>query len=160
TRGWSAPTVAPTLSQYGGTVESGYQLTVAKPPGSPPAAILYYTLDGSDPRTTGAGISPTAIAVSGNATVLTIAEGTRVRKRVFNEAQTGTVNDWSPEVDATFLLETPFPLRITELHYNPAGLPGFADSQDLEFIELTNTGSQTISLDGVAITQFSNNGYT
>jgi hypothetical protein len=83
-----------------------------------------------------------------------------VRARVFDSAQAGTNNDWSAEVDATFLLETPFPLRITELHYNPAPLGGVSMEQDLEFIELTNTDASPISLDGVQITQFSNPGYT
>jgi hypothetical protein len=160
TRGWTVSTVAPTLSQNGGTVESGYQLTIAKAPGAPALGVLYYTLEGSDPRTAGGGISPSAIAVVGTSTTLTINEGTQVRARVFHEAQAGTINDWSAEVEATFLLETPFPLRITELHYNPANMAGVADSQDLEFIELTNTGSQTINLDGVQITQFSSEGYT
>lgn len=159
-RGWSVTTAAPTLSQYGGTVESGYQLSIAKAAGAPASGVLYYTLDGSDPRTTGGGISPTAIPVVGNSTVLTIAAGTRVRTRVFHEAQAGVINDWSAEVDATFLLDTPFPLRITELHYNPASFADISDAQDLEFIELTNTGSATISLDGVRITEFSNTGYT
>ena len=79
---------------------------------------------------------------------------------MFDANQAGASNDWSAEIDATFLLETPFPLRITELNYNPAPLAGVADAQDLEFIELTNTGPSTISLDGVQITEFSTAGYT
>ena len=45
-------------------------------------------------------------------------------------------------------------MRITELHYHPADHPGVTDPEDLEFIELLNTGSQTVSLAGVQITQF------
>ena len=47
-------------------------------------------------------------------------------------------------------------LRIVELHYNPADHAGVDDEQDLEFIELLNPSSQTVSLDGVTITQFAN----
>jgi hypothetical protein len=83
-----------------------------------------------------------------------------VRARIFDPNQSGTANDWSPEINQKFLLETPFPLRITELNYNPDDFPGIADPQNLEFIELTNTGGETISLNGVRITQFADDGYT
>jgi hypothetical protein len=48
-------------------------------------------------------------------------------------------------------------LRVTELHYHPAdptaaeANAGYTDANDFEFIELTNIGSQTISLDGVRL---------
>jgi hypothetical protein len=159
-RGWSTTLGAPTFTNYGGTVAAGTQVTIAKPAGSPASGTLYYTIDGSDPRAEGGGVSGSAIPVPAGSTILTINVGTHVRARVFDDAQTGTNNDWSAEIDATFLLETPFPLRITELHYNPAPLAGVTDAQDLEFIELTNTGPATISLDGVQITEFSSTGYT
>ena len=38
-------TVAPTFSQHGGTVPTGFQLSITAPAGT-----IYYTLDGSDPR--------------------------------------------------------------------------------------------------------------
>jgi hypothetical protein len=52
------------------------------------------------------------------------------------------------------VLETPFPLRIVEMNYNPAS------GQDLEFFELLNTGNQTISLNGVQIIDFADDPYT
>jgi hypothetical protein len=155
-RSWATTLTAPIFTNYGGTVPEGTQVTISKPAGG----TLYYTLDGSDPRAVGGGISPNAIAVSGNSTMITINAGTHVRARIFDAVESGTANDWSAEIDATFLLETPFPLRITELHYNPSSFPGVAEAQDIEFIELTNTGSSTISLDGVRITEFSSAGYT
>ena len=51
------------------------------------------------------------------------------------------------------------PLRIVELHYHPAPHAGVADPADMEFIELLNTGSQMINLEGVQITQFSSTPY-
>ncbi len=39
-------------------------------------------------------------------------------------------------------------LRITEIMYNPAAAGGF-DAQELEYVELTNTGPSTISLNGL-----------
>ena len=50
-------------------------------------------------------------------------------------------------------------LRIVELHYHPADYPGVADDGDLEFIEILNAGSLTVSLEGVQITQFSTTPY-
>jgi hypothetical protein len=159
-RSWSTTLGAPTFTNYGGTVASGEQVTISKPAGSPAGGLLYYTLDGSDPRAVGGGVAGGAIQAPTGSTILTISAGTRVRARVFDVNQSGTSNDWSAEIDATFLLETPFPLRITELHYNPAEHPQVpADNDLLEFIELTNTGNAPISLDGVQITGFATNPY-
>ena len=53
-------------------------------------------------------------------------------------------------------------LRVTEVHYNPAdptaaeAQAGYTDNDDFEFIELTNIGSQSISLDGVKLVQVIN----
>lgn len=50
-------------------------------------------------------------------------------------------------------------LRITEVHYNPAAASnaelaaGFVDSDDFEFLELTNIGAETIDLTGVTLDQ-------
>ncbi len=154
TRGWSTTLGAPTFTNYGGTVAAGTQVTISKPVGSPASGTLYYTIDGSDPRAADGGVAGNAIPVPSGSATLTINLGTHVRARVFDVNQVDAKNDWSAEIDATFLLETPFPLRIIELNYNPVG------DQNLEFMELTNTGPSTISLDGVQITEFSNAGYT
>ncbi len=48
-------------------------------------------------------------------------------------------------------------LRVTEVHYNPSEptaaeiLAGYNDSNDFEFLELTNIGAETISLAGVRL---------
>jgi CotH kinase protein/Lamin Tail Domain/Secretion system C-terminal sorting domain len=41
------------------------------------------------------------------------------------------------------------PLVITKINYNPATSTEFAVSNDLEFIEITNAGSETVDLSGV-----------
>ena len=64
-----------------------------------------------------------------------------VKARIFFD-NSGTANDWSPLVDKTFLVPEPFPVRIVELNYNPARSAGVTDAENLEFIELLNTGSQ------------------
>lgn len=151
-KGWLMPLAAPLFSKFGGTISPGFQLTLNKPGGSPAAAQLYYTLDGSDPRDANTKLpSASAILYGGP---ITLNSGARVKARIFNASNAGTDTDWSAIVDATFLQETPFPVRISEIHYNPAPHAGVADEQDLEFIELLNTGSQTVSLAGVTISQF------
>jgi len=61
TRGWY-PVDAPEMSQRGGAVTAGQQITLTGPAG----ATIYYTLDGTDPRLPGGAISPAAIAYSGS----------------------------------------------------------------------------------------------
>jgi CotH kinase protein/Lamin Tail Domain/Chitobiase/beta-hexosaminidase C-terminal domain/Fn3 associated len=147
-RGWLVPLSAPSLSHYGGMVDPGFQLTMLNAAGLP----IYYTLDGSDPRDPNTKLpSSSAILYIGP---IALGAGGHVNARVFSEATEGQDNDWSAVIDAVFLPETPFPVRITELHYNPAPRAGMTDTQSMEFIELMNTGSQTVSLAGVQLTQF------
>lgn len=156
-RGWSVPLGAPALSQFGGEVAPGYALTLTKPAGSPAAATIYYTLDGSDPRDPATNL-PRAAALPYTGAIV-INAGQRVQARIFNDASGASVNKWSPVSDATFLLDTPLPLRITELHYNPDDQDGVADAATMEFIEVTNVGGAPVSLDGVTISGFAAEGY-
>lgn len=77
------------------------------------------------------GISPTALEYVGP---VTLAESTEVKARVFQGDQ------WSPLNQALYavgpVVES---LRVTELMYHP-------DSPGTEFIELTNTGVESINL--------------
>ena len=75
---------------------------------------IYYTLDGSDPRASGGGISPQAINFDGNP--LTLDHTTIVKARVRNGSE------WSPLSVAEFLVDPPATagtLAITEINYNP-----------------------------------------
>lgn len=137
--------VSPTFSQHGGQVPMGFDLGM-----SAPAGTIWYTLDGSDPRMIGGGISATAIQYTGSS--VDIPGARTVRARVLSGGQ------WSALNEADFA--TPASdLRITEIHYNPAAYPGVADRQDMEFFELTNTGSQSLSLAGVKISGFATEPY-
>jgi hypothetical protein len=152
TRGWLMPVAAPLFSQFGGVINPGFQLTLSKPSGSPASGQIYYTLDGSDPRDA-ITKQPRASAILYTGPIM-LNGGARVSARIYVSSNPGTDTDWSPIVEATFLPQTPFPVRITEVHYNPAPRNGVFDEQDMEFIELFNTGSQAVSLAGVQITQF------
>ena len=142
--------VAPTLSQFGGQVTPGFELTLSAPAGG-----IFYTTDGSDPRAIGGGLSPSAMIYTG--APISIDEGVTIRTRVRSGTQ------WSALTEAEFTTVVPADntnLRIVELHYNPASQPGVADAQTLEFIELLNPSAQSVSLDNVQITQFASTPYT
>jgi hypothetical protein len=93
-RGWYPTVDAPQLNQFGGTVTNGFQLTFSNATG-----VVYYTLDGSDPRLSGGAISSGAIAWNGQPVVLQT--NTQVRVRVFD----GTT--WSAVVDSQFFIVAP-----------------------------------------------------
>ncbi len=63
----------------------------------------------------------------------------------------GTV--WSASNDLTIVADPDLKLKITELNYNPyAPTSGSFTAQDFEFIELQNTGTATVNLNGFAFT--------
>ncbi len=82
--------------------------------------------------------------------------GHTYRLRVRYKDATGRWSHWSNATVGgqneftTTAATGPLPesIRVTELNYNPAGYPGVTDSQDLEFIELTNYGTATVDLAG------------
>jgi len=132
---------APVFSQVGGSVPSGYTLTLSN---TNATGTIYYTVDGSDPRKIGGAISPSAISYTGP---ISINVHTFVRARVKDGA------NWSPLVEANFFPAQDFThLLLTEINYNP--LPFSTNSGDnLEFLELKNTG--TVALD-LSLLQFTN----
>ena len=83
-------TNAPTMSQYGGEISQGFELTLGNPNGG---GTIYYTMDGTDPRALGGAAAGTAYS-----SPVALSENTRVRARVLNGA------DWSPELDFEFSL--------------------------------------------------------
>ncbi len=132
---------APTFSQYGGSVSSGYQLTIGNPN---TAGVIYYTLDGTDPLNADGSLSSSAVLYVGP---ITLNQSVEVKAQVL---QNGV---GSAATDAVFDIATQ--LRITELNYDPAS-PGAnltdTDKEDYEFIELQNFGSQPLDLQNFAFT--------
>jgi hypothetical protein len=131
---------APGFSPLGGLVPPGYPLTLTNPS---PAGTLYFTTDGTDPRRWGGAVGTTAQLCTGP---LLLTNATFLRTRV----RQGT--NWSALVEVTFYVVQDFrPLVVTELMYNPARF-GTLGSEDLEFLELKNTGTNTLDLSGLAFT--------
>lgn len=148
--GFYPNTVAAGFNQQGGFVPNGFDLTM-----SAPAGTIYYTLDGSDPRLVGGAInSASAVVYAG--TPIDITGEVTVKARVLS----GGV--WSALNEASFTTTAPgdfTKLRITELQYHPGNFPGVADDEDAEYIEILNTDSLPVSLDGIGIGGFSNDPY-
>ena len=125
-----------------GFVRPGTLITLSASPGT-----IYYTLDGSDPRLPGGGISPRATPYLGPV---------RVDRNVRLVARLRVSTTWSGPTRATYLTAVP-PLRVSEILFHPAPTPGAAagaeDPNDYEFIELVNTGATPLDLAGFRFTR-------
>lgn len=129
---------APVFAQHGGNVPEGFRLSMSSAAGD-----IYYTLDGSDPRLMGGNISPKAVRYSG---AVTLADHVRVKARTLANGV------WSALNEAQFTIARSFSeLLITELMYNPPRF-GEVDGEELEFVELKNSGTSELLLSGLRFT--------
>jgi hypothetical protein len=119
-------------------VTNGATLSLSAPLGS-----IYYTLDNSDPRAGGGGLSVSARLYSGT---VALTNNAGIIARAFY------TNAWSAPAQALYIAALPA-LRITEINYYPAPPPTNSPYQDknFEFIEVQNTSSNVINLAGARI---------
>jgi hypothetical protein len=118
----------PAILPAGGRVQTGTQVTLVNPHAG---GILYYTLDGSDPRL------PRSVHVY--AGPIAIAESTQIKARVLVAGN--SYSPWSGLAEAIFDVgPAAESLRINEIMYNPAG------AEDAEYVELLHTGDSAITL--------------
>jgi hypothetical protein len=128
------------LTQHGGHVKRTDSLILG-----PPAGIVYYTLDGTDPRLPG-GVVNTAHVLKFNSPI-TLDRSLRVKTRAY----AGTA--WSALTEAVFAVgPVAESLRISEIMYHPASTGGPTDP-NTEYVELTNVGGESINLN---LVRFSN----
>lgn len=158
---------APLLSATSSPVALGFTLfmtnTVTSNVPSETGSLLYYTLDGSDPRGPGGILNPRALIYSGP---IQISNNVRVVVRAWspNHKQLSgnagptwgnppLVSLWSSPAAATFSVSTPS-LVITEIMYHPGNPPAgnTNDATDLEYVELKNVGGAPLSLLGFRFT--------
>ncbi len=131
---------APIFSQFGGSVPMDFQLTITH---TNATGTIYYTLDGTDPRLRGGVLSPGALAYTGP---ISLASPTLVRARTIS----GTT--WSAIVEADFIPPQDFrKLQLSEIMYNPPKFGGI-NGDDLQFIELKNTGAAPLDLSSLTFT--------
>ncbi|MBX3732946.1 MAG: lamin tail domain-containing protein [Verrucomicrobiae bacterium] len=139
-KGWYPAVAAPSFSQHGGPFDPGSPITITAPDGT-----LYYTADGTDPRAPGGAVSDGARRYAGP---LALAESATLKARVL-----GANGTWSALTEADFLLhQTWQDVLITEIMYHPPST-SWAESDDLEFLELKNVGSEERDLGGMAFTR-------
>ena len=113
------------------------------------SGTIYYTLDGSDPRKTGGGVSVGA-RFSLNNISLQINGSTQIKARILEGGE------WSAVSQVNFIREQEdySGLKVTELHYHPPDLISGSDTtegKDLEFIEFKNTGKNAVNLSGLVL---------
>ena len=134
----------PDLAPGEGSVPTGTTVTLSAGSAFQPLeGTIYFTRDGSDPRTAEGEPSESAEIYSAP---LEVADGT-----THVAARVRSVDDqWGTLRNATYLTGAQPPalgdLALSELHFNPS------TSELLEFIEVTNAGDQFVDLTGVALT--------
>ena len=107
---------------------------------------IWYTTDGSDPAVyePATGISPSAKMYLG---AVTITESVHFKARTLSN---GT---WSALSEQHFIIPADLKdIKITEVHYHPKNQNEIQDSV-FEFIELKNTGTSTLYLEGMQFTE-------
>jgi hypothetical protein len=151
-------TPAPAIALPPGPIAPGQTTTLSVPSGT----TVYYTLDGSDPRAEGGGWAPGVVAYTGNPVVLnatSVLTARAWRPGVFATPAT----NWSGPASALHLVGEAYAsaaggLRVSEIHCAPLGpdaaelavLPDL-DASDFEWLELANTGTGAVNLDGVGL---------
>jgi hypothetical protein len=133
--GLTSSVASPVFSLHGGRVPSGFELSI-----SAPAGIIYYMVDGSDPRLPFSGALSAGALRYTNGVPVRLNESATVIARALN----GTT--WSARIEADFQVdERGLPLRFTEIMYNPPGGDAY------EFVELKNTGGFSVDLSGMKL---------
>ncbi|MBI5383509.1 MAG: immunoglobulin domain-containing protein [Verrucomicrobia bacterium] len=139
-------TPTPGLSHPGGLVGPGSSITLSGPAGG----VLYYTLDGTDPRLPGGAVAPGVLSNTGPANVV-VTSNLRVVARA--KKANNWYNTWSGPAAATYMIAVP-PLVITEIMYHPGRPPAgnTNDADNFEFVELANRSGSALSLIGFRFT--------
>jgi len=122
---WPA-TGPPLFSTPAGSYTNGTVVSLAN---TNAGGTIYYALDGADPRAPGGAVAGTAYAGG-----VVLDRSRHIRARVLSGG-----GEWSAVAEATYSTALP-ELYITEIMYNPAG------TNETEFIELFNAGSDSIEL--------------
>jgi len=118
-------------------ISSGFKLSLTNPNGN--EGTIYYTLDGSDPRLIGGGVSSTAHQAD-DGQAIDISVTTLLKARI-------KANDvWSALHEVLLFTDDDLNgLRITEIHYHPLD-QGTTDGKNFEFLELYSAGSNVLNL--------------
>lgn len=136
----------PSFSLPPGKVEPGSMLELQSTD-----ELIYFTTDGTDPRTMAGTPSQSAVLYN---------EATTIDRRTRFRARSLTDGKWSALAEAVYLTDAipanSHNLKITEVNFNPyVALPGInelnVDNEKFEFIEFKNLSNEAIDLTGVKL---------
>ena len=129
-----------TFSVADGMVTNGFPVTITPPAGS----VLYYTLDGTDPRASGGTVVSGSLSNGGP---VTINVNSNIRIMARTKSATAWKSTFSGPKAVTLFTATPS-LRITEIMYHPLPPPpGSTNSaEDFEYIEVKNIGATPLNV--------------
>jgi hypothetical protein len=152
-------TALPVIVRPPGPVAPGATTSITVPSGT----TVYYTVDGSDPRAVGGGVSSSALVYTGVSISIPA-----TRKVIARAWRSGTyaapATNWSAPVEALYLVGETYAssatLRVSGVHYNPLA-PSAAESAampeatagDFEWIEVTNVSAAPVNLEGVSLAE-------
>ena len=110
--------------------------------------IIYYSLDGTDPREIGGNVSKSAKINDNNSISINFTTVLKTRTYYYGK--------WGALKQITFLKtnEDYSGLKVTELHYHPLDYIVGIDTTEgkkLEFIEFKNTGDESLNLGGLVL---------
>jgi len=135
----------------------------------PASSVIYYTLNGADPRPAG-GSGTVGAGVLTYSGPLTLNSTTRLRARAYKASHTAVtgannpplVSRWGGLTNVLYSTDTAAAagnLVITEINYHPAdptpaelAQNAFLGDNDFEFIELRNISESTVNLSGCQFT--------
>lgn len=136
--------------QHGGAVAAGFELKINNPNAGGNGTI-YFTMDGTDPRTPWTG------AVAAGAQTYTSPVLLPASRRVKARTLIGTT--WSAVNEAWFSVATEpassTNLVVSKIHYHPAApspaesAAGFTNADEFEFVELMNISGGPVDLAGI-----------
>ena len=136
---------SPVFSHLSGKVDGGLILEIKK---TDNRGLIFYTVNGEDPRTLNGGISEDA--KSNNFFVIN--ESLEIKSRTYDQSE----NQWSALTEAIFFVRgSKNDLKVTEIMFHPMQLSedeilmGFSNQDQFEFLEITNSGKQTVNLQGI-----------
>lgn len=128
--------LSPSLDRAEGPIIASDLVNISAPQGT-----IYYTLNGADPRLAGGKISPSAIQYK---TPIVLNNNARIFARAYYN------KTWSGPAAASFYTHIPT-LAITEIMYHPLA-SGTNSADDFQYLELMNTGTNTLNLAGIHFT--------
>ncbi len=145
------PNIDPvSYNQLGGEADSMFQLVLSHIDAT---LLIFYTLDGNDPRTFAGDISPSAQLYTGP---VSLPNGViTVKARALDSTKTlNTINKWSAMCPRTFYQNIDYDaIVINEVMYHPNSNCSLADSTEIPYIELTNTSDEPIDLSNCTFTK-------